>query len=109
MGDFIYSIFDWNMRQMITPRIISFVFISAVIIYFVAGIGAYVLLFAFGWGTSYFMDEPALAGLAVIAIPLVSLIFIITTRLTLEAIAIRFKQYEILEMIYHEMVDGGGN
>lgn len=98
MVDFFYSLFDWNMRQMITPRVIRLFYIIICIIYVIAGIGALVWIITLG--------EPALAVLSVFAIPLVLLIPIIATRILLEAIVIRFRQYEMLDVICYELIHG---
>ncbi len=92
---FFNSLFDFNMKEMITPKIIRILYIIGVVVIGLLTIGA--LVNAIGLAAQY--ESAGAIWLSIILIPLSALLGVITLRVCLEVIMLLFKIYDKLKEI----------
>jgi hypothetical protein len=88
---FFNALFDFSMTEMITPRIIRFIFIVGLLILFLGVV--------FGLVTAVLSGEPVMIIMAVIALTVGFFIAAILFRINLEVIFVLFRIYDELRYL----------
>lgn len=89
-GGFFEGLMDSRFDTLITPRLISFLYVVSIVIITLATIGFII---------AAFVDDPGTGILFLILAPLIGLIYLIVVRLYFELIVVAFKIREAAEEV----------